>query len=97
MIETYSLEHENAAHCAELHSEIARENARESVYCRFTGRKLGEIGEKPRGFDPVEMPEMDGVSISHAIGEDTRDALRMMRLCGRGIFRTSGELWSGED
>jgi hypothetical protein len=83
---------------AELHAETIAENARESVYCRFTGRKLGEIGLKPRGFDPESLPDFEaGKEISQAISDDTKDALHLMRLCGRGISRSSADLWDGED
>lgn len=91
-------EYENAAQCAEMHASAIAENAKESVYCRFTGRKLGEIGLKPRGFDPVEMPDFDAENeISQAIGEDTRNALRDLQLCGRGIVRSSSLIWEGDD
>lgn len=98
MIDTFLLEHETTALCAEMHAQAIAENAKESVYCRFTGRKLGEIGEKPRGFDPSEMPDFDAESQqSQAIGEDARQALHLMRLCGRGVSRSSAEIWADED
>jgi len=92
------LEYERQSQESALQAETIAENAKESVYCRFTGRKLGEIGLKPRGFDPVEMPDFETESAqSCAIGEDTKDALHLMRLCGRGISRSSADLWDGED
>lgn len=83
---------------SEMHANAIAENACESVYCRFTGRKLGEIGSKPRGFDPAEMPDFDTEqSQSIAIGEDTRDAFHALQLCGRGLVRSSSLIWEGED
>lgn len=92
------LEYERQSQESEMHTSAIAENARESVYCRFTGRKLGEIGLKPRGFDPESLPEMEAENaISHAIGEDTRESLKMMQLCGRGIVRSSSLIWEGDD
>lgn len=80
--------------CAVL--EMERET--KDVYCRYTGRKLGEIGEKPKGFDPESLPEMEREnSVSHAIGEDTREAFRALQLCGRGLVRSSTLIWDEEN
>lgn len=80
--------------CAVL--EMERET--KEIICRYTGRKLGEIGQKPRGFDPAEMPEFDTENeISSAIGEDARESFDMMRLCGRGLVRSSTLIWEGDD
>lgn len=92
------IDYEKQAQESEMHASAIAENARESVYCKFTGRKLGEIGLKPRGFDPESLPDFDAESVqSAAIGEDTREALHMMRLCGRGVSRSSAEIWEGDD
>lgn len=97
MIDTY-LEHENAVQCAEMHAEAIASDTRESVYCRYTGRKLAEIGSKPRGFDPVEMPDFDAENEqSIAIDDETKEAFHKMLLCGRGLSRSSAEIWDGED
>lgn len=94
----FDLDYERQSQESVLHAEIVASDARESVYCRFTGRKLAEIGLKPRGFDPVEMPDFDAENeISQAIGDDTRQALHLMRLCGRGVSRSSAEIWADED
>lgn len=91
------LDYEKQAQESALHSEIIAENSKE-IFCRFTGRKLGEIGLKPRGFDPESLPEFDAENEqSKAIGEDTRDALRNLQLCGRGIVRSSSLIWEGDD
>lgn len=92
------LEYEKQSLEAEMHASAIAENAKQEIICRFTGRKLGEIGLKPRGFDPESLPDFDaeqGQSI--AIGNDAREALYMMRLCGRGVSRSSAEIWDGED
>lgn len=79
-------------------SILEMERETKEIFCRFTGRKLGEIGEKPKGFDPVEMPELDEEKEqSHAIGEDARESFDMMRLCGRGLVRSSTLIWDEEN
>ncbi len=96
------IDYEKQAQESALHSEIIASDARTAMakagICPFTGRERAEIGQKPRGFDPVEMPDFDSESLqSHAIGEDTREALHLMRLCGRGVSRSSAEIWEGDD
>lgn len=92
------LNYEKQSNESALHAEIIAENSKQEIFCRFTGRKLGEIGLKPRGFDPESLPDFDAESVqSHAIGEDTREALHMMRLCGRGVSRSSAEIWECDD
>lgn len=92
------IEYERESKESEMHASAIAENAKQEIFCRFTGRKLGEIGLKPRGFDPESLPEMEAENaISHAISDDTRQALHIMRLCGRGVSRSSAEIWQGED
>ena len=79
-----------------LESEMHRESR--EIFCRFTGRSLGEIGKKPTGFDPMEMPDFEEESaISPCVGEDAKRELYFMRLCGRGISRLSSEIWDDDD
>ncbi len=92
------IDYEKQSNESSLHAEIIAENSKQEIFCRFTGRKLGEIGQRPRGFDPESLPDFDGEnSISHAIGEDVLESLRHLQLCGRGLVRSSSLIWEGDD
>lgn len=92
------LDYERQSLESAMHAQAIAEISKQEIFCKFTGRNLGEIGQKPRGYDPAEMPEFDKENEqSKAIGEDTRDALRNLQLCGRGIVRSSSLIWEGDD